>query len=131
MEDLPMKAPKRTVRKPRTVGKKKPAPNPPCKGEQQPRDRLGRFARKTGHILWAGAKAAGSAVVGTAKTVKRAHRTIKRVRSSARQRSALELRERKVAIAEREHRLGLRKKKIIRRSKSGMRPLPAQWSMIV
>jgi len=133
MEDLPMKprsAP--TVkRKPASSASKSPRrrstatrnqtakttarpvkPLPPlgAKQTEQPRDRLGRFARKTGAVLWSGAKATGRAIRGTA-------RGVKRIRSDMRRRARLEERERRVALAEREKKLGLRKKTVIRRRK--------------
>ncbi len=139
MEDLPMKSPtsKPTVRKKRTVkrpptaremtmkatrkqtakaGSRPVKKLPPMRlpGEEQPRDALGRFARKTGTFLWG---ATGKVIVGTAKGIKKAHKTVKRVQTNARRRAKLEERERRIALAEREKKLGLRKKKVVRRRK--------------
>ena len=118
MEDLPMKktAPiaKPLVRKKLAPTKRKAPVKKPLPIEQ-PRDRLGRFARKTGQVLWAGAKATGKAIKGTAKAVKSAHKTIKRAQSSARKRAALEYRERKLDLHKREQASGLRRKKVRRK----------------
>src|SRR5579859_6082987 len=82
MEDLPMKARHPDLKKPqppkrlsqgkrelmskplppakrRTTATRPVKPLPPlgAKQTEQPRDHLGRFARKTGAVLWSGAKA--------------------------------------------------------------------------
>ena len=89
---------------------------PPMRASgEQPRDRLGRFARKTGAVLWGAAKGTVKAVKSTAKAVGKAHKTVKRVSANARRRANLEARERRIALAEREKKLGLRKKKVTRR----------------
>lgn len=119
MEDLPMKPPKGTATRkrrssstsPKSKTKRPVKPSP----KQQPRDTLGRFARKTGQVLWAGVKATGRAVVGTAKGIKKVHKTIKRARAGYRQRANLELRERRLALAEREKKLGLKRKTVRRK----------------
>lgn len=122
MEDLPMKpaqTPKGTATRKRrsssTSPKSKTKPVKPSP-KQQPRDPLGRFARKTGQVLWGAAKGTVKAVKGTVKTVKKVHRTVKRIHSGARQRANLELRERKIALIERERKTGL-KRKTVRRKK--------------
>jgi hypothetical protein len=92
-------------------------PLPPMKSTEQPRDSLGRFARKTGAVLWSGAKATGRAIRGTARGIKKAHKTVKRFNADMRRRDRLEERERRIALAEREKKLGLRKKKVVRRRK--------------
>lgn len=134
MDDLPLKpapTPAAPVRKRTPAKRKSPTRQaqtvkasarpkrqfPPVRlpGEEQPRDRFGRFARKTGAVLWSATKATGRAVAGTVKTVRKAHKTVKRVQSSARKRANLEARERRIALAEREKKLGIRKK--VRRRK--------------
>ncbi len=143
MEDLPMKAPttkaqseksavakasttrsstaKPTTRRRSTTTRAKTAKSGtrPVKPmpQEQPRDSLGRFARKTGQVLWAGVKTAGRAVVGTAKGIRKAHRTVKCVHAGYRRRARLEEREKHIALAEREHKLGLRKKVVRRRKR--------------
>jgi hypothetical protein len=81
------------------------------KVRKTPSKAQGRFAR----VLKAGVKV----VVGTVKTVKRAHKTIKRVRANARRRSNLEMRERRIALVERERKAGvkrgMKRKKVTRR----------------
>lgn len=105
-----------TVRRKRTVARTAQVARPvkklpPMKTPgEQPRDNLGRFASKTGAVLWSGAKATGRAIVGTANGIRKAHKTVKRVQASGRRRARLEEKERKVALAEREKKLGLRKK---------------------
>lgn len=94
---------------------KKSLPPVRLPGEEQPRDSLGRFARKTGAVLWGAAKGAGRAVVGTAKGIKKAHKTVKRVRAAGRRRANLEARERRIALAERERKAGMKRKKVRRR----------------
>lgn len=84
---------------------------------EQPRDSFGRFARKTGAVLWGAAKGTVKAVKSTAKAAQSAHKTVKRVSANARRRANLEARERRIALAEREKKLGLRKKKVTRRRK--------------
>jgi hypothetical protein len=54
-----------------------------AKQTEQPRDRLGRFARKTGAVLLAGAKATSRAVAGTVKGVRKAHKTVKKIKRAA------------------------------------------------
>lgn len=127
MEPLPMK-PKPVVPAKGTATRKRRSSSSTAKSKtkrpvkpspkQQPRDTLGRFARKTGQVLWAGVKATGRAVVGTAKGIKKVHKTVKRSRAGYRQRANLELRERRLALAEREKKLGLRKKKVVRRKRA-------------
>jgi hypothetical protein len=133
MEDLPMKASakKKTATRAATA-KKSPSPRrrstvtrsktakttarpkkslPPMRTPgEQPRDSFGRFARKTGAVIWGAAK-------GTVKAVGKAHKTVKRVRSDMRRRARLEERERRISLAEREKKLGLRKKAVKRGSK--------------
>jgi hypothetical protein len=87
----------------------------PRSAVSQPRDHLGRFARKTGAVLWGVAKGTVSAVAGGVKTARKAHKTVKRVQASSRRRQKLEMRERELAVKEREQKLG--KKKVIRRRK--------------
>jgi len=55
-----------------------PKPLPKLGAKEKPRDARGRWV-KVGAALWSGAKAAGRAIGGTAKGVKKAHKTIKRV----------------------------------------------------
>lgn len=115
-------APRPAVRRKRTVVKSaqiaRPVKKlPPMKTPgEQPRDNLGRFASKTGAVLWGATKATGRAIKSTAKAVGKAHKTVKRVQSAGRRRARLEERERKIALAEREKKLGLRKK-VVRRKK--------------
>jgi len=80
-------------------------------GEEQPRDHLGRFARKTGAVLWGATKATGRAIKGTAKAMKRAHKTVKR--ADIRRRARLAMRELK--LKERERKAGMKRKKVRRR----------------
>lgn len=88
----------------RQTAKKRSAPTK----QEQPRDKLGRFARKTGQVLMGAAK-------GTAKAVKSVHKTVKRVRADSRRHASLEHRERKIALVERERKAGLKRKKVVRR----------------
>lgn len=131
MEDLPMKqkaavsngsfpvakqpVKKRTVAKRKSPVKRKPKPLPTLQGGEQPRDRLGRFARKTGQVLWGAAKVTGKAIKGTAKAIKRAHKTVKRVQANGRKRAALEHRERRLDLHKREQAAGLKRKKVVRK----------------
>lgn len=78
----------------------------PRSSVSQPRDHLGRFARKTGAVLWGVAKGTARAVVGTARVAQKAHKAVSRAQSDARRRARLEEREQK-----------FRKKKVIRRRK--------------
>ena len=98
------------------VGSKPVKPLPPMHGDQ-PRDALGRFARKTGQVLWGAAKATGKAVVGTAKALHRTHKAVKRAHAGYKRRARLEEREQRITLAEREKKLGLRRKKIRRRKR--------------
>lgn len=90
-------------------------PLPPMRGEAQPRDHLGRFARKVGAGLWGAAKGTGRAIAGTVKGARKLHRKIKHVRAAGRRRANLEAKERRIALAEREKKLGIRKKRVVRR----------------
>ena len=103
-----------TTRRKTATSKRPVKPLPPLQGDQ-PRDALGRFARKTGQVLWGAAKATGRAIVGTAKGIHRTHTRMMRAHAGYQRRARLEERERHIALAEREHRLGLRKKRVIRR----------------
>jgi hypothetical protein len=84
---------------------------------EQPRDSFGRFARKTGAVLWGAAKGTVKAVKGTAKAVGKAHKSVTRVQANARRRASLEATERKIALVERERKAGMKRKKIRRRRK--------------
>jgi len=81
-----------------------------AKQTEQPRDRLGRFARKAGTFIV-------GTVASSAKTIRKAHRTVSRVRAAGRRRANLEARERKLALAAREKKLGIRKKRVRRRKR--------------
>jgi hypothetical protein len=89
----------------------------PRSSVSQPRDHLGRFARKTGAVLWGMAKGTARAVVGGVKTARKAHEAVSRAQASARRRQKIEMRERAVAVAEREKSVGKRKKVIRRRKR--------------
>jgi len=89
----------------RTGKTKRPVKSlPPMAG--QPRDHLGRFARKAGAVLWGATKATGRVIKATVKGVKSAHKTVKRVNAAARRRDRLAERERAVRLREREKKLG-------------------------
>lgn len=93
---------------------------PLARGKGQPRDSRGRWV-KMGAAIWSGTKATvkgvGKAVKGTAKAVKSVHKTVKRARAGYQKRARLEQRERNIALAKEEHKLGLRRKKVVRRRK--------------
>jgi hypothetical protein len=93
----------------------KPKKELPRSSVSQPRDHLGRFASKAGAVLWGAAKGTVNVVAGGVKTAQKAHKTIKRGQARARRRKNIELRERAVAVAKAEQKLGKRKKKVIRR----------------
>jgi hypothetical protein len=109
MPDLPMKPQRPATPAPLRAAKPAVKPSPakrvvkPQPPVEQPRDRFGRFARKTGQVLWGAAK-------GTVKAAGKAHRTVKRVNASARRYKRLELREREVALRERQAKLGKRRR---------------------
>lgn len=88
-------------------------PLPPSSA--QPRDHLGRFASIAGRALWGAARETGRAVARTVKTANKAHKAIKNQQKQARRRQNIELRERAVAVKEREQKLS--KKKIVRRKR--------------
>ena len=96
--------------------RKSPVKKPPSPMKtEQPRDHLGRFARKAGAVIWGAAKGTVKAVKGTSKAVESVHRTVKRVQANARRRAALEHRERKLDLHKREIAAGLKRPRTTRR----------------
>lgn len=89
------------------------AKSPLARGKGQPRDERGRWV-KVGAAIWSGTKAT---VKGVGKAVKGTARAVKRVQTSARKNAALRHRERNIALAKEEHKLGLRKRRVVRRRK--------------
>jgi hypothetical protein len=85
----------------------------PRSSVSQPRDHLGRFARKTGEVLWGAAKGTVGLVAGGVQAARSAHKRVQRVQAAGRRRRKLEMRERAVEVAEREQQL--RKRKVVRR----------------
>lgn len=83
----------------------------------QPRDRLGRFASKAGSLLWGATKGTARAVAGTVKVGKKVHKGVQAHQKQQKRRANIELRERAVAVAEREQQLRGKKKKVVRRKR--------------